>query len=316
MLFIASFFILQLSSMAAAQTPGDSPVFRTGVADVRVDVQVTEHKRPVMDLAAGDFIVTDNGAPEPIVYFGREREPLALALLLDVSGSMRKNLERMAATAKKALGYLTPGDRVAILIFGRRSKVHLPLTDNRAEAASAIASAMEDQSVGSGTNINPAVLDAANYLDEKAEPRWRRAILMVTDNLGLNYRSPDDVVIGRLLSADVVFNAIVVGRGIRPGPRRIGQYENPDFTPADVFKFAEWTGGEATKASGPVPFTEMIERIRERYTLEYHEPEAKPREFRRITVNLTPAARARHPEAEVHARNGYYAAAQATATKP
>ncbi|MGH7247348.1 MAG: hypothetical protein ACREH9_04510, partial [Pseudomonadota bacterium] len=93
MLFIASILILLLPPWLAAQGPAESPVFRSEVSDVRVDVQVTENEHPVMDLAAGDFMVTDDGAPQQIVYFAREREPLALALLLDVSGSMRKHIE-------------------------------------------------------------------------------------------------------------------------------------------------------------------------------------------------------------------------------
>lgn len=304
---------LSLSPAAWAQqnnaTPETAtPLFRTGVSDVRVDVQVTEDNRPVKGLTAGDFKITDNGQPQNIVYFAQEREPLALLLLLDVSGSMREHIEQMATTALRALEFLTPGDRVAIMVFGRRTAVHTEFTDNLAEAARQISSAVEERRVGAGTNINPSVLDAANYVDEKVNQRWRRAILMVTDNLGINYKSPDDVVVGRLLSADIVFNAIVVGRGIRPGVPRVGQYENPDFTPADVFKFAEWTGGDAVKTGDRIPFAEMIEKIRDRYTIEYHAPESKPREFRRIAVSLTDAARMRHQNAQVHARNGYFAA--------
>jgi VWFA-related protein len=269
---------------------------------------VIEDNRPVKDLTASDFKVTDNGQPQNIVYFSREREPLSLLILLDISGSMNEHIERMAETALRALEYLTPGDRVAIMVFGRRTTLHMAFTDNLAEAARQIGSAVEEQRVGTGTNINPAVLDAANYIDEKSSDRSRRAILMVTDNLGINYKSPDDVVIGRLLSADIVFNTIVVGRGIRPGVPRVGQYENPDFTPADVFKFADWTGGDAIKAGGRIPFAEMIEKIRDRYTLEYHAPESKPREFRRIAVFLTDSARMRHRNAQIHARNGYFAA--------
>lgn len=298
----------QKSSKTPSKT--ETPLFRAGVSDVRVDVQVTEDNHPVKDLTASDFKVTDNGQPQNIVYFSREKEPLAVLILLDISGSMKEHVQMMAGRAMEALDYLNPGDRVAIMAFGQRSAVHMGFTDNLAEAARQIATAVDEQSrVGTGTNINPAVLDAANYLDENVGERWRRAILMVTDNLGINYRSPDDVVVGRLLSADIVFNAIVVGRGIRPGVPKPGREGNPDFTPADVFKFADWTGGDAVRADLRIPFADMIEKIRDRYTLEYHAPESKPQEYRRIAVSLTDSARMRHRDAEIHARNGYFAAA-------
>ena len=54
-------------------------------------------------------------------------------------------------------------------------------------------------------------------------------------------------------------------------------------------------------------FNEMIERIRSRYMLAYHEPPSTPGTFRHVAVTLTEAARKKYPLAELQARNGYYA---------
>jgi VWFA-related protein len=136
----------------------------------------------------------------------------------------------------------------------------------------------------------------------------RHAILIVTDNLGLNYQASDEKVIRSLYNADTVLNAIVVGKARRPEPERSGRYTNPDFTIADVFKIAEQTGGEAVKAvEAGRAFSEMIERIRTRYALHYKPPEARAGTFRRIRVELTPEARKRYPEAVIRHRSGYYA---------
>ncbi len=51
----------------------------------------------------------------------------------------------------------------------------------------------------------------------------------------------------------------------------------------------------------------MIERIRSRYMLAYHAPDAPAGQFRHITVTLEDAARKRYPGAELHSRAGYYA---------
>jgi hypothetical protein len=52
----------------------------------------------------------------------------------------------------------------------------------------------------------------------------------------------------------------------------------------------------------------MIERIRTRYSLQYHAPEGAASGFRKISVELTPGAKLRHPKAEVRARKGYFIA--------
>jgi hypothetical protein len=105
-----------------------------------------------------------------------------------------------------------------------------------------------------------------------------------------------------------VFNAIIIGRAIRPEPLKPGKQSNPDFTPANVYELAEQTGGEWVKAENAgTSFKEMIERIRSRYMLAYHEPPSEPGNFRRITVTLGDVARRRYPAAELHSRSGYYA---------
>ncbi len=281
-------------------------MFRTGVADVRVVVQVMEDNHTLKGLTKEDFIVTDQELPRTIVACDQEKEPLDLLLLLDISGSMRQHIQEMSDTARDALKFLAPGDRVAIMTFGVRTNLHFNWFDNHAEVARQLGTAPDDQEkVGYGTAINPAIIASSRHL-AKDNNSARRSILIVTDNLGLNYQANDELAIGYLLKSDVILNAIVIGRGIRPGPPK--PEDNPDFTPADVFKLADATGGEAVRAERAAAFfPEMVSRIRDRYTVSYHLPEgAVSGQFRHLTVQLTPAARRLHPKAEVRARTGYY----------
>jgi VWFA-related protein len=304
MFFISTLFILAPLRAQDAETP----VFKTGVADVRVDVQVIEGKNVIHGLNKDDFLVTDENQPQTIVSFSHGEERLNLILLLDISGSMQRYIEDVAQTAKEALAHLRPGDRVAVMVFARRSAVHQGFSDNLAETARQIGSAVKSWDVGTSTLINSAVVDAARYMDKHAGPDGRRAILIITDNLSMSYQLTDGQVIRELNKADTVFNAIVTGRAIRPRPMEPGKSSNPDFTPADVFHLAEETGGEWVKADrADASFQEMINRIRNRYMLAYHEPSAAPGTFRHIGVSLTEAARRKHPLAELRARNGYYA---------
>jgi hypothetical protein len=84
-------------------------------------------------------------------------------------------------------------------------------------------------------------------------------------------------------------------------------YKNPDFSPPDIFKIAEETGGESVRADkAGAAFSRMIERIRTRYAIHYNKPPAAKVGFRNVRVELTPAARLRYPGAVVKARRGYY----------
>ncbi len=275
---------------------------------MRVDALVTNEGKILNGLTKDDFVVTDEDKVQPLVACSQEAQPLSLILLLDVSGSMQKWLDQIAKDARDALKHLSAGDRVAVIVFGKRSEVHQEFSDNLAETARQISTAERAHDVGSGTAINQAVLDSAEYMDRHASAQSRRAILILTDNLSISYMLPDGKVIRELEKADTSLNAIVVGRAIRPAPLQAGHYTNPDFTPADVFHLAEATGGEAVKSSeAGQSFNEMVERIRLRYTLAYHEPEgAVSGSYRHIRVQLSAIASRRYPLAEIHARNGYW----------
>ena len=275
---------------------------------MRVDVQVTQGKDLLTGLTKQDFVVLDNGQPQNIVSFEHGEEQLNLLLLFDISDSMQPFIEQIAQTAREALEYLRPADRVAIMVFAKKTAIHQGFSDNLAESARQIGSAVKDWDVGVTTNINSAIVDAAHYLNKHATPSGRRAILILTDNLSTSYQLTDGQVIRELDKADTVFNAIVTGRAIRPEPPGASKFPNKDLTPSNVFHVAEETGGEWVKVGqAGATFAEMIHRIRTRYMLAYHEPASEPGSFRHLTVKLAPETQKLHPTAEVRSRSGYYA---------
>jgi VWFA-related protein len=307
--------ILLLAAVTAdAQAPGapdspakEAPVFRAGVALVRVDAQALDREgRAIEGLNAEDFRIYDEGEAQTIVHFGREAAPLDLVLLLDISGSMRRHLQQLSAAAQTALKHLHAGDRVAVMPFARNARVSQELTGELGQVERRLREAIDDKGLGNGTAINDALAAAARYLGSQPGT-GRRAILIITDNQSLNYRISDDDVLREMYRADAVLNGILTGNQRKPDAPRPGQYVNPDFTPSDIFKLAAETGGEAMEARRiGEDFARMIERIRERYSLGYSAPEGKPGAFRRIRVELRPETLRRHPGAQVRARAGYY----------
>lgn len=308
---MAVLLFLLLAIPLLAQQPADqeAPLFRAGVSLVRVDAQVVgRNDRTIQGLQQEDFRVFDNNQPVEIAYFGRENEPLDILLLLDVSGSMRRSLEDMANSARAALHQLHGGDRVAVMLFARRTDVMRELTADFVVVEDDLRDAVRVNNLGSSTLINPSIVAGAQWI-ARQEKRGRRAILIVTDNEGLNYQINDETVLRELYQADTVLNAIVVRKGNRPKPPKPGAYVNPDFTPSNVFYLSEQTGGEAFEGKGAGEyFSQMLERIRSRYALNYAAPEAEPGTLRHIRVELSPAAQQRYGGAQVRARSGYYAA--------
>ncbi|MBC7924828.1 MAG: VWA domain-containing protein [Bryobacteraceae bacterium] len=307
MFFIVLLVCSQTNAQTSAPTASDTtPVFTSGVSNVRIDVQVTEKNQLITGLTKEDFAIFDEGRQQGLIYFGRDSEPLSLLLLLDVSGSTKQYIDQIASTARASLRYLGPADRVSVMVFGRNSRVRLPWTNDMNAVAADIRQVVNDSTVGAGTNINEALLESAKHIDESAGESGRRAVLILTDNLGLNYKSPDAPVVAAMYAADTVVNAIVVGKGKRPDVVSGNTYRNPDFTSPNVFSISEETGGEALQLDkAGQAFARMIERIRTRYSLHYKAPENSPPGFRGVEVMLSPEARQRYPEAVLRFRKGY-----------
>jgi VWFA-related protein len=298
----------------SGEKPGPSsspgPTFGVSVTDVQVDPEVLEGHSPLQGLTKNDFVVFDENTPQAIKYFGHEAVPLDLVLLLDMSGSVRKYLQQIAGIASTALDRLQPQDQVAVMLFGRNTWIEQAFTNQHEEIAAAIdMKSAGEAPVGSGTRIYAGVQAAARYVaSQDSATLRRRAILIVTDNDGMSYDVHKDDALRALYDAKAGLDAIVVGRHPHPPVPKHGAAINPDFAFDDVFPLAEETGGEVIATSKPAQdLGDMLTRIRDRYFLVYQlPPGATAGSYRHIRVDLSEAARKKHPHAIVRARSGYY----------
>lgn len=298
--------------LAAAVSAQQEAVFRADVAEVRLDVQVASSKRTIAGLEAEDFAVFDEGVRQEIVRFGRESDPLALVLLIDVSGSMRKFARQMSRTAREALSHLQPGDEVALMVFTKDVELVTEFTTRFSDLERDIEVGAESP-LPTGTAIYNAILAAARHLETHGakRPELRRSVLILTDNESLNYQIDDAQVLHALFSAGAVLNAIVTSKTTRPKPRPMGEYRNPDFTPTDIFRIAEESGGEAIRADrADKAFPLLMERLRSRYSLTFRPAPGPPGQFRRVRVELAPDAAKKHGNPTVRSRSGYYTASK------
>jgi hypothetical protein len=112
-------------------------------------------------------------------------------------------------------------------------------------------------------------MEGIRYLDRTSD-RLRRAVLILTDNLGENYRLRDEEVIESLLRASVLLEGIIVGNNVRQPPAGTRPTKDADITLPNVFWIASETGGEAVISSAATQaFPDLVARIRIRYSLQY-----------------------------------------------
>src|SRR5215218_2593248 len=96
----------------SAQAP-----FRGGVDLVSLNVTVTEGTRYVTDLEETDFEVFEDGVKQPVTFFSRVQQPIALAVLLDTSASMEGRLETAQEAAIGFARRMRPHDLMEVLEF-------------------------------------------------------------------------------------------------------------------------------------------------------------------------------------------------------
>ena len=331
------------TALAQADKPQDeTPVFRSDIAMGRVDAQVVDrYDVAVSGLTADDFVLRYRGETIPIRQFQYENMPMDVVLLLDVSGSMRPQIEHVASASHRALAVLGKYDRVGIMTFTTRSSVRLKLSGDRDEVERKLDDIVGNASFGGGTDINGALLEAAAYLGKEGRRDARRAIVIVTDDIA---KPCDQLRVSMALSeADALVMALLApqvferngpygspaGRppvlgpwpggggplgGVIWGPRRGPMPGGPPSVPADMpsagtANVARDSGGESLPVNDASTLETTFARIRKRYAIYYYLPEgaSATTEDTGVQVDLTRSARTLNPDGELRYRQVFLA---------
>ena len=260
----------------------------------------------VNNLRREDFGVFENGLEQQITYFSRDELPLAVALVLDCSGSMGPVLKQLHRVAFDTLSTLKPDDQVALFDFAARAEMLVGLTRNRRR----IADAIDIIRPGGGTVIPDALYEAALYLS-RAAPDRRHAIILVSDNENtLKGYCDEKRVIRQALESEAVIYSVQVEEGSHPHSMYVLL---PIFRAVSVPKITHETGGEVIDArninSIRSAMATAISRLRQRYSLGYYSTNhQRDGSFREIEIRI--AASSDDQKYTVYARSGYYAASE------
>jgi VWFA-related protein len=273
---------------------------------VLVEATVKDKSGRVMgELKQEDFRVSENGAAQRVAHFSRDQLPLAVALVVDLSGSIQPFLRPLRYASMTALKSLKAEDQVALIIFSDRAELRVELTGDKAS----VADEFETLSAEGSTNINDAVYEAARYLRDEA-PAARRVIVLVSDTVPTN---PGRVEHKRVVEAALEADAAVYALKI-PGRNTGGLFTRTQRTVrgmVNVSKLTAETGGEIfdieKEGSLFLAFKALIERLKTRYTLGYY-PAENPSDanFRRLDLALTATHGAKGRDYTILAKTGYY----------
>jgi len=338
--------------LAAVAVAGQEPakdedvVFRSDTTLVRVDVQVLDQdNRAVTRLDKEAFILREQGQVRAIKNFVREEMPIDLLFLIDVSGSMRPHVERMAEAAHQSLPSLREEDRVAVMVFDRQARLRMPFRPGSAEGRRELDNLLRSERFNGGTDITRAMYEAAKFLKKQGRKEARRAVVLLTDDQ--TEFEADPYGVGRALNdADTVLSALLVpavmprGMGRRPGGwgrggvtigvpgipgipgagggRRgpVGM-NGPRLSSAASAEIAQDSGGDSLPADSAAALDTTLNRIRQRYALYFNLPAGvREGDEWRINVALEATVKQRFPLAEVRYRKTYVAAASAGAGAP
>jgi Ca-activated chloride channel homolog len=288
-------------------------MIRVGVRMVQVDAVVRDRAGHMIDnLTANDFRVYEDGVLQEVQNFSRDELPLAVAIVIDRSGSVGPYISELRRIATRALDQLKHRDEVCLFSFADTVDRLEDLTTNRQR----IVDAIDRIRTGGGTDITDALHDAVTYLARIA-PDHRHAIILISDNQQtVNPQASETETIQTAMETEtVVYSLKTSGESLQLASRlpSLILRGNP------VNKITQETGGEIISVNGVSSLDSalgsVISRLRMRYSLGYYPSgTAQGGAFHAITVRLTDSHGKAGSDYFMHAKRGYYATGSSSAS--
>jgi VWFA-related protein len=251
-----------LGSIATPTSGQERATFSSRADLVVLHASVTDARgRMVGGLPERSFRVMEDGAPQALRFFLEQDAPAAIGLLIDNSGSMATNRDRVAAAVAALAEAGHPEDEYFAMTFNERVESLMPAGSRFTRDASAVRDAFAAGPPARGrTALYDALLAA---LDEVGRnPRERKIVVVVSDG-GDNASTTtfEEVLSKAQASNAVVYTVALVDPLVR------------DQNPKLLRRLAVATGGRAFAPSSVERAEEALrdagEDIRGSYTLAY-----------------------------------------------
>ncbi|HTH52235.1 MAG TPA: VWA domain-containing protein [Pyrinomonadaceae bacterium] len=255
--------------------PNDIIRVETELVNINVRV-VDRNNRPVNGLKQSDFKVFEDGKEQQIDFFTQSEVPTNYGLVVDNSGSMRQQLDKVIEAGKVLVGTNKPEDETLVIRFVGKEKIEIVqnFTSNKQDLNDALDNLYIE---GGQTAIRDAVYLAVESIDEyeksrKGDDHKRRALVLVTDGEDRASYYNDKQLLDLLRESEVQIYVIGFlddlnkdGGFISKSPR--------DKAKAFLDSLASETGGKAYYPASPAELPalakEISNELRTQYSIGY-----------------------------------------------
>lgn len=265
--------------------------FETNLINLQVRV-IDRLNRPINDVRQEDFRIFEDGVPQTVAFFSKEEVPISYGLVIDNSGSLRSQIDKVIDAGKTIVGSNKSGDETFLIRFVDSEKIEMvqdftPKTDTLNEALDTLY--VEGGQTAVIDAVYLAVERAAQHKKGDMNDRRRRALILITDGEDRSSHYKQEQLFARLREADVqIFVVGFVneldkeGGFIRKSPR--------DKAMNLLERLAKETGGRVffpTSTSELPRIAEEITRdLRTQYVISYN-PTNKARDGSYRTLRVT-----------------------------
>ena len=298
-------FVCVQTSAATQDSASQAPktTFRSTVDVVSVAAVVRDKRgRFATGLTKEDFVVREGGLRRDILEFHAETDaPVRVALLFDVSGSMRlaDRIESARQAARHLLGALRLGasaDEAAVFSFDMNLQSLQPFTVD----ASAIETALSRVIPYGQTSLYDAIAQTARRVaDTRPGDTHRRAVVVFTDGVDTSSQLTPEQVSAIASAIDVPVYVVTV---ISPSEHEDRRAEG--VAPEGPLRtLSQWTGGDLFMTSAPADESmaarRIVDELRHQYVLAFQASPAAGWHSLDVTT--------RDRDLTVRARRGYAA---------
>lgn len=303
-----------------------------------ISVTVTDQQgRYVADLQREDFILYEDDVPQSIIYFNTgEKEPISLGILVDVSSSMERKIDRASFALQHLITTAHAGDEIFVEAFARQLTMLQDFTDSRPvllaivpflprelrrqEALCTPEGPGNIPQVRCGTSLYDAIIDGLRRV--KKGRIQKKALIVISDGMDEGSANTLTDTVQAAQRSGVLIYAIGIGQVLAASSSFLEKMFGENIDIPTLTQTSESTGGRLfTMTTEDVlsntdalnVATQTISReLRSQYSLGYT-PLKPGSQYRNLRVETQ---RKDDRQLTVRAPQGYAADSRAIETKP